>query len=140
MPRFSHDDPAYRAALKEMARNINRLMDDRGWNQADLVRHAKIHMPPEARFGADNASNFAGGKRKPTKPFIAAMCKAFGVEETDFMPPYLAGRVGTSPPVSPLLTAVAGKPGMYRVYIDRELPLKEALRVVEGLEGGKDAS
>ena len=83
MTRFSHDDPQYRAALREMSRNLTRLLDDRNWNQADLVRYAKPHMPDGARFGPDNASNFVGGRRKPTRPFIKAINAALGVEEAD---------------------------------------------------------
>ena len=135
MTRFSHEDPRYRAALREMAKNLSRLLDERNWNQADLVRHAKIHMPEGSRFGPDNASNFVGGRRKPTRPFIKAINAALGVDEADWMPPFLLETTGSSTQSpTPLLTAVPGKPGRWRVLIDMELPLADALRIAASVE------
>jgi transcriptional regulator with XRE-family HTH domain len=134
MPRFSHDDPEYEAGLREMSLRLNRLMDDRGWSRADLTRAASKFMPEGGRFGPDNTSNFVNGKRRPTKPFVIAMCKAFGVEEDAFLPPYLLDRPGeaaTSRP--PSLTLVPGKPHLCRVFIDLELPIKQGVKIFEAL-------
>ena len=70
MARYSHDDPQYQAALREMGKNLSRLLDDRGWNQADLARAAAKHMPEDARFGDDSASRFLRGA--PADP---ALCQ-----------------------------------------------------------------
>jgi hypothetical protein len=117
MPRFSHDDPEYEAGLREMSLRLNRLMDDRGWSRADLTRAASKFMPEGGRFGPDNTSNFVDGKRRPTKPFVIAMCKAFGVEEDAFLPPYLLDRPGEAAPSRPLSYTGAGQASsMSRLY------------------------
>ena len=97
-------------------------------------------MPDGARFGADNASNFTNGRRKPTKPFVKAMCAALGVEEDAIMPPFLLDRVGSPPEVSPLVSQVPGKPDRYRFFLDREMTLKQALKMAEALEEVENAS
>jgi len=41
---------------------------------------------------------------------------------------------GISPDYAPaLLTAVAGQADLFRVYIDRELPLKDAMKIIGAL-------
>ncbi|HEY1452405.1 MAG TPA: helix-turn-helix transcriptional regulator [Roseiarcus sp.] len=90
-------------------------------------------MPEGSRFGPDNTSNFVNGKRRPTRPFLIAMTKAFGVTEEDILPPYLIDRPGDAAPPTPLLAVIPGT-DLYRVFIDRELPLKQALRLVHALE------
>lgn len=135
MVKFSHDDPQYRAALREMSKRLRALMDAKQWSRADLTRAAAPFMPEGGRFGPDNTSNFVNGKRKPTKPFLIAMCEAFGVTEDAILPPFLIEGGDALSPSSPLLTAVPGKSDRYRVFIDRELSLKDALRIVAALEG-----
>lgn len=130
-PRFSHTDPQYAAALREMGSRLEKLMDARNWSRADLTRAAAKFMPEGGRFGPDNTSNFVNGKRKPTRPFLIAMCRALGVKEEDILPPLLTQ--GTVQAV-PLLTQVPGKKDRYRLVIDREFSLKESLRLVEILE------
>ena len=134
-PRLTHDDPRYRAALNEMGRRLTVLLNERNWNQADFVRAAAKHMPNDNRFGPDNASNFVNGRRKPTRPFLIAMCKALNVEEKDILPDLLLKGPGEHVPATPaLLSDVLGKPGIVRLYVDRELPLKEALTILRALD------
>lgn len=144
MSRFSHADPQYKNALAEMGRSIQRLMDARDWTQADLMRAAGLQMPIDpgtgrpGRMGADNISNMVNGKRRPTRTFVKAVAAAFGVDEAEFMPAYLRDMRATSE-LRPLLTEVPGKDGLFRVYIDREVPLAVALRVIAALEGVSNA-
>lgn len=141
MPRYSHDDPQYRAALREMSIRLTNMLNERNWNRADLTRAAAKFMLDGGRFGADNTSNFVNGKRKPTRPFLIAMCKALGVKEEDILPEYLMERPGQDAPQPSLLTQVPGRPNLYRIYIDREMPLPDALLIVEALgklEGGEN--
>ena len=58
MVKFSHDDPQYRAALRDMSQKLTKLLKDRNWSRADLTRAASKHMPEGGRFGPDNTSNF----------------------------------------------------------------------------------
>lgn len=134
MPRYSHDDPQYRNALREMGNNLRALLNDRNWNAADLVRAASRHMPDGGRFAADNASNFVNGKRKPTRPFVLAMCKALGVEEEAILPAFFLDDPTDYVATAPLLTQVSGKKDIYRIFIDREMTLKNALLIVEALD------
>jgi len=116
-----------------MGVKLRGLMDERDWSRADLTRAARKHMPDSKRFGPDNTSNFVNGKRRPTRPFVKALCGAFGVEPEDFMPPYLLDDTAETAPTPPLLTQVAGKDGIYRVVIDMELSLKDATRLLRAL-------
>lgn len=134
MPRFYHNDPLYNAALREMGSRLRRLMDERSWSRADLTRAAQKFMPEGGRFGPDNTSNFVNGKRRPTRPFIVAMSKALGVEESDFMPPYLVEGAPGEAPAGPLLTQILGQKDLFRVVIDRQLPLKKAMKIIQALE------
>jgi transcriptional regulator with XRE-family HTH domain len=138
MPRFSHDDPNYRAALREMARNLKRLMDERTWTRADLTRAAATFMPENKRFGPDNTSNFVNGKRNPTRSFRVAMSKAFGVPEEEFMPAFLRADPDSVIPTTPILSQVPGKRDTYRVFIDRELSLKDARKILEAIDAIDD--
>lgn len=136
MPRPSHNDPAYRAALREMSRRIHKLLDGKQWNQAALTREASKYMPDGARFGPDNTSNFVNGKRRPTRVFLLAMCKAFGVEEEAILPDYFRVRPDGETPALPLfqLAPLVGKPGVYRVIVDLEMPRKDAVRFLEAYD------
>jgi hypothetical protein len=120
MTRFFHADPTYRDALHEMSVNLNRLLNERNWSRADLTRAAAKQMPEGERFGPDNTSNFVNGKRRPTRPFRIAMCKAFGVEEEEIFPPMLLDRLGSASPMVPMIREVTGKRDAFRVLIDRE--------------------
>lgn len=139
MAKFSHADPRYTAALADMGRNLRRLLDERDWSAADLVRATRLQMPIDpatgkpGRYDADNASNMLNGKRRPTRAFIKAVSAALGVDESEFMPAFLRDdRAG--PDVKPVLTEVPGSPGLFHVYIDRQLPLKHALRIIAALD------
>ena len=133
MPRFFHTDPTYRAALHEMSVNLNRLLNERNWSRADLTRAAAKHMPEGGRFGPDNTSNFVNGKRRPTRLLLIAMCKAFGVEEEDILPPMLLDRPGSATPIVPIISPVPGKRDAYRVFIDREFSWKNARKIVDAV-------
>ena len=144
MARFSHSDPRYNAALQEMGRNLRKLLDDRDWSQADLVRATRLHMPLDpatgkpARYDADNASNMINGRFRPTRTFIKAVSAALGVEDGSFLPDFLRVEHVLGHEVRPILTEAVGEPGMFHVYIDRKLPLKQALRLVAALDGEAD--
>ena len=144
MPRFSHADSRYKTALAEMGRNLQRLLEERDWKQADLVRAAKLHMPldregqPE-RLSADNISNMVNGKRRPTRPFVKAVAAAFGVDEAAFMPSFLKDAKTSLAPTAAVLSEVPGRPGYFRVTIDREFPSRQALQIVALLDGGEAA-
>lgn len=146
MSRFSHADPRYAAALAEMGRNLQKLLDDRDWTQADLVRAAALHMPIDpgtgrpARMAADNISNLVNGKRRPIRATIKAVSAALGVAEEVWLPSFLRDIGATAAEVRPILTEVPGKDGVYRVFIDRELTLPQALRVIAALGEDNHAS
>lgn len=143
MVKFSHGDPEYRAALREMAKRLTAIIQDQGLNGSELARRGEAFMPEDARFGPDNASNFLNGKRRPTYPFQVAISKALNVPVEDFMPPYLLRQPGDAIQQTPKMSEIRGKPGRWRVFIDREMSLKDAYRVVELLEeieGGGNAS
>jgi transcriptional regulator with XRE-family HTH domain len=142
MPRFSHDDPRYTAALHEMGQRLSKMLDARDWTAADLVRAARLHMPPDpatgrpGRLNADNVSNIKNGKRRPTRAFVKAITAALGCAEEDLLPPFLMDGRPAGSALPPLLAAVPGRPDVYRVFIDRELPLPQALKIIAALEEG----
>ncbi|MGA8585963.1 MAG: hypothetical protein WB715_19400 [Roseiarcus sp.] len=117
-----------------MSQRLHKLLDERQWSRADLTRAAAKFMPEDGRFGPDNTSNFVNGKRCPTKPFLIAMCKAFGVDEDAILPPYLRERPGENAAQIPLLAEVPGKLGLFRLYLDRELALKDALKIIQAID------
>ncbi len=118
-----------------MSQKLTKLLNDRNWSRADLTRAASKHMPEGGRFGPDNTSNFVNGKRRPTRPFLIAMCKAFNVIEDDILPPYLLERPGAvdDPPLPPSITRVVGKENLFRVFIDLELPFEQAMKIYGAL-------
>jgi len=107
--RYSHDDPAYKEALQQMAHLVRKKLDEKNWTQAELVRRAGPFMPkhPETgkprRLSDDNISNMVNGKRRPTRNFVIAVSKAFECADEDFMPKYLLER--WSPPAEPSYAA-----------------------------------
>lgn len=128
-----------------MGLRLRKMMEQRDWTQADLVRAAKIHMPidPETgkpgRLSADNISSMMNGKRRPTRTFVKAVTAA--LESNEWLPAFIADEAPINAPSPALLTASTTSKGMYRVFIDREVPFKHARRILEALDdasGGEE--
>lgn len=65
--------------------NLERLMQDRGWNQSELARQAARHMPEGKDFGRDCVSGYICGDNVPQPVRLKALCAALGCEPKDLL-------------------------------------------------------
>lgn len=84
----------------QMARNIARLLIEKGWTQAELARRASDYMPidpktkKKGKVGKDLVGAYIKGKNvggkyvriTPSADRVAAIAKAFGVPPEDIYP------------------------------------------------------
>lgn len=63
---------------QEFGRRLYRLMQEKGWTQSDLARHADLNRAA--------ISTYVNASSLPTPPKLAALAKALGVEPVDLLP------------------------------------------------------
>lgn len=100
--------PAREAAIRRFQKRLWRLINNRGWNQAELSRRSGI--------GKDVISTYVNGKHMPDPKNAQKLATAFDITAEELFPD-LAG-VEAVPEGSPLeVRAVVGKPGMFFVKV-----------------------
>lgn len=121
-----------RAEARVFGARIQRLMDDRGWNQSELSRRSGV--------GRDMISGYVRGMHRPNPPHAKSIAEAFGIPVADLFPKssdpgpeIVAAR--EAPPLE--MRTVA--PGRVMLHVNLELPLAVAVQVL-GLVQGADAS
>jgi transcriptional regulator with XRE-family HTH domain len=56
-----------------LARNILRLLRQKGWNKSELARRANDYMPDGKTFGKHNVTSYTTGRSLPDPVYLAAM-------------------------------------------------------------------
>ena len=68
------------------AKNLNRELLRRGWNQSDLVRATEAKEGKGNGLGRDTISKYVNGLSFPTPRSLALLVDALGLEEKDLFP------------------------------------------------------
>lgn len=122
------DDDFTRA---EFARRLQAALDEKGWNQSDLARHANNHLPAPERgkkrgkaMGRDSVSHYVRGKMLPLPSYLNAMAKALGKRPEDLMPPKRGGSAG-------LPFEMRGEPdGRVSLRVNRTVTSETAMKIM----------
>ena len=117
---------------QEFARRLQRLMLKRGWNQAELAKHAfgtitdrKGYETPQ---GKDSISGYLAGKRMPGPKKLALLARALDVEPEELLPNVIASAAEREH-LSFSMRELAGHHGKVWVTLNRLLPTSVALRI-----------
>jgi transcriptional regulator with XRE-family HTH domain len=137
MPRIRTRMPRD-GVLREVARNLNRLIVEKGWNQSELARQAAMHMR-DRKFNRDLVSSYCRGQSLPTPVHLLAMAKALGVEPKDIVSVRNYPDAEDSSPPWDLRNLGDGTAWL---AINMAVPLPQALKIIELIEGssGSDSS
>lgn len=73
------------AVKKEMAKRLQNLLLEKGWNQSDLARYAAKYMSSN-KFGRDNVSAYVRGISLPGPKHLKALAAALGVAPSEIVP------------------------------------------------------
>lgn len=131
------------------AKRLQKLMDDKGWNQSVLARRAAIHMP-NGKLDRQLIHNYLGGTTVPQHERLEAIAKALGVEPGDLvtaedlpgMEARHAARIRAEAkapraasnvvPMAPTVSTVNVNEGGESVHlkIDRQVPFDVALEIM----------
>lgn len=72
------------AIKADFARKLQAQLVDRGWNQSELARRMKPHLPRNS-IARDNISKYIRGKVLPSPHVLEAMCKVLGCKPIDLL-------------------------------------------------------
>lgn len=115
------------AALRDFASRLKKLMVKKGWNQSELARQAKLHMP-DGRLGRDNISSYCGARSFPGPIILNALCQALHCEPEDLIPT----KGDTLPtPSNTEIDITATPDGEAMVHINRKLPWPKVTKILE---------
>ena len=68
----------------EFGKNLQKLLHDRNWSQADLVR--EIERATGCKMGRDAVSTYINGRSFPTPASLDKLCKAFNISPSELTP------------------------------------------------------
>lgn len=128
------------ARRMEFARRLQDRMIRKGWNQTELARRAKDHLPDGARMERDIISNYIRGRALPSVNNLRAICGALGCEPVDLLPPDMVPVGFRSPPHAPLREFKDMGDGNVWLSINQAVPFDVALKIMELLRVGSSAS
>lgn len=107
------------ALLGEISKRLQKLMDQKGWNQSDLARQAKI--------GRDSVSVYCRGRSAPGTKHLAAMARALGCDPSDICPAVHEA----SAPAAMQVTQVIGEQGKVWVKLNRAVTMDQMIRIMQ---------
>lgn len=112
-----------RAEARVFGVRVQRLMDDRGWNQSELSRRSGV--------GRDMISGYVRGMHRPNPPHAKSIADAFGIPVADLFPK----SADPSPEVTaareaPPLEMRTVAPGRVMLHVNLELPLAVAVQIL----------
>ncbi|CUW38827.1 protein of unknown function(Lambda repressor-like, DNA-binding domain,33-105) [Magnetospirillum sp. XM-1] len=117
---------------QDFARRLQRLMKARGWNQAELAKHAFGTITDRRGYetpqGKDSVSGYLAGKRMPGPKKLSLLARALGVEPEELLPNIIAS-AAENEHLSFSMRELAGHPGRVWVTINRLLPTSTALKI-----------
>ena len=125
------------AVRLEFGRRLQRLLNERGWTQAELARRV-AQLLPDMRVGRDNISKYVRGLVLPLPPMLAAICKVLEVEPTDLLPSRATrATVEEHAPIG--LRDLGDGRAWLEIHVSQELPWSIALKVIGLLKRGRAA-
>jgi transcriptional regulator with XRE-family HTH domain len=117
----------------EFARRLERLMNDKGWNQSDVARAASQHLPKGEDFRRDSVHTYLNQLAIPRPKQLNALAKAFGVTPDDLLPG--VRHAGETMPYS--MQPVMGEAGKAWLRVDMKVSMRTALAVLAMLDDSK---
>lgn len=116
---------------QEFGRRLQSLLDDRGWNQSDLVRAINIAFPDlDKPFGRDAISTYINGRSFPTPKSLNMLCQALSVTREELLPNSISQAMNDEHPALEL-RAAAGHPGKAWVKVNRMMGFDTAAQIVQ---------
>jgi transcriptional regulator with XRE-family HTH domain len=112
------------------AKNLNRLLLERGWTQAEFTRRGKVHAPTGVKFERHLVSTWLTGQHLPNPLNLDITAKVFGVDKTELVPESSAQFVGEPAEVSRMNVNFNGMETA-RLRLDVELPADVAMAVMK---------
>lgn len=107
---------------QEFGRRVYTLMANKGWNQSELARAAKI--------ARDDVSRYVRGVSLPTDEKLKALTRALGVEVENLLPNYVAHAIEDDHPPFMMKTSNAN-PNVVWLQVNRMVMLPTALKIAE---------
>jgi transcriptional regulator with XRE-family HTH domain len=117
------DDPQAAA----LAKNLNRLMLERGWRQRDVVTKAQPFLPPKRKFERHLISSWLSGRHMPDRINMDILAKVFGKPVSELVPEGAATVVGQGEKAVQMSISTNGTA---RLKLDMELPAEVALQIM----------
>ena len=116
---------------QEFGRRLQQLLDERSWNQSDLVRAVKAKTGEV--IGRDAISTYINGRSFPTPKSLTLLCKALGLTREELFPNAVMQATDNEHPALELRQA-QGHPGMAWLRLNRMLPFQVAAQIVALLD------
>lgn len=111
---------------QEFGRRLQKVLHDRNWSQADLVR--AVEEVTGEPFGRDAVSTYINGRSFPTPNNLNKLCKALGMTREELFPNSLIAATQDEHPAFQL-TAAAGHPGRAWVRMNRMMSFETAAKI-----------
>lgn len=106
---------------QEFGRRLNRLMQEKDWNQSDLARAAGI--------GRDSVSTYVNGKVFPTPLALKKIAAALGVDREALLPNEIMSAFDDEMPAVELKQAT-GHPEKAWLRVNRMMSFATAARII----------
>ena len=119
------DDPQY-GVKRAFVKNLQTLMDKKGWTQSELARQITKKMPDGLEVKRFTVNTWMRLRSLPVPLHLRALCDTFGVEPDDLMPTH-------GQPVTMAETTTLDIKGLQDgtawIRINQRLPMKKVLEI-----------
>jgi transcriptional regulator with XRE-family HTH domain len=126
--------PLEKLELSEFSKRLTDLMARRGLSQSDVARAiwgtTTDGRGREVARNRDRLSHYVRGSQMPEPKTMSALAKVLGVEMADLNPALDRDAAGRGAE-QPLLTMVGGRTDMAVLSINRMVPLKLAVQILQ---------
>lgn len=123
-----NDEVRARITASQFGRQLQQLLHERGWSQADLVR--RVRETTGQKMGRDAVSTYVNGRSFPSPKSLNLLSKAFGINQDEL----LRNRdveTGSEPEPKLELRMAPGRPGKAWLRIDRLVTFETAAEIVK---------
>ena len=134
--RFSNEPSDERASpltpdemtRQEFGRHLQKLLDERNWNQSDLAREiARVTGKPERR---DAISTYINGRSFPSVKTVGELCRALNISREELLPNTIIHATQAEHPAFEM-RAAAGHPGRAWIRLNRMMSFETATRIAQ---------
>jgi len=115
---------------QEFGRRLQRLLDERGWRQSDLMRRTEETDPEKRGLKRDAISTYINGRSFPTPASLNLLALAFGLSKEELLPNATLNAMNDEHPALEL-RAAAGHPGKAWVRVNRLMSFETATQIVQ---------